>query len=175
MSRPTRAGNPLATPLFAGGLAAVIIVLVGAIFLLPGMLPGASSTPSPSPVPAASGTVSTAPAVTPSPVPTFVRPTPTPAPTFTNYIVRAGDSLTSIARTFVTTPRSIAWWNRGAHPTLDPESPTYDPSHIEPGWVLVLMPGVVVDDANPPTPSPAPPTPTPGPSAAPTASASAGI
>lgn len=173
MSRPERAGNPLATPLFAGGLAVVIVVLVGAIFLLPGMLPGASSTPSPPPV-SASETVSATTPATVSPVPTFVRPTPTPAPTFTSYVVRGGDSLTSIARTFVTTPRSIAWWNRGAHPTLDPESAAYDPSHIEPGWVLVIMRGVIVDDANPPTPSPAPPTPTPGPSATPAPSASAG-
>ena len=63
-------------------------------------------------------------------------------------------SLSSIARAFQTTPRSLAWWNRGTYPTLDPESEAYAPNHIEPGWTLVLIPGVTVDDASPPSPSP---------------------
>jgi hypothetical protein len=32
----------------------------------------------------------------------------------------------------------------------------YDPNTIRVGWVLVILPGIVVDDANPPTPSPGP-------------------
>jgi hypothetical protein len=95
--------------------------------------------------------------------PTFVRPSPRPQPTFTSYVVRVGDSLTSIARAFSTTPRSIAWWNRGTYPTLDPTSGIYDPNRIEPGWILVLIPGTTVDDASPPTPSPGTATPSPGP------------
>jgi len=91
-----------------------------------------------------------------------VRPTPSPAPTFMTYVVRAGDTLTSIAREFRTSARSIAWWNRGAHPSLDPESEAYDPNRIEIGWLLVLLPGMTVDETNPPTPSPGP-TGTPGP------------
>ena len=106
----------------------------------------------------------------PSPSPTsliaatFARPTPSPGATFLTYKVQPGDSLTSIAAKFHTTGRSIAWWNRGTYPTLDPESPGYKPNRIELGWVLTLLPGEVVDEDNPPTPSPAPATPTPLPS-----------
>jgi peptidoglycan/xylan/chitin deacetylase (PgdA/CDA1 family) len=77
-------------------------------------------------------------------------------PTFLSYTVVRGDSLTSIARRFATTGRSIAWWNRTTYPRLDPESPTYAPNRIEIGWVLVLIPGVVVDDQSPPGSSPEP-------------------
>jgi peptidoglycan/xylan/chitin deacetylase (PgdA/CDA1 family) len=93
-----------------------------------------------------------------------------------SYTVRAGDSLNSIADDFATTARSIAWWNRGTYPNLDPQSAGYEPDHIEPGWVLVVIPGVTVDDANPPTPSPGPPTlqPTLGPTAPPGSSPVAG-
>ena len=76
--------------------------------------------------------------------------------------LRVGDTLTSIARAFGTTGRSIAWWNRGTYPSLDPESPGYDPNRLELGWVLVLIPGTTVDEADPPSPSPGPATPTPG-------------
>lgn len=154
--------NPLATPAMAASLAIVLIALAAAIVLIPGLLPGTSAPPTPG---ASTGAPSPTPAGSPTaaPLPSFIRPTPTPAPTFMSYVVRAGDSLTSIARRFETTPRSVAWWNRGAYPSLDPESAGYDPNHIQPGWVLVLIPGVKVDEANPPTPSPGPPTPSPGP------------
>ena len=68
----------------------------------------------------------------------------------------AGDTLNSIATAFRTTARSIAWWNRGTYPSLDPESEAYDPDRLEIGWVLALIPGIVVDENNPPTPSPGP-------------------
>ena len=55
-----------------------------------------------------------------------------------------------------TTARSISWWNRGAYPSLDPESSRYDPGTIRVGWMLVVLPSTVVDEENPPTPSPAP-------------------
>lgn len=102
-------------------------------------------------------------ASTPSPSPSFVRPTPNPSPTFLVYEVRAGDTLTSIAREFGTTARSIAYWNRDQYPSLDPDAPGYDPDRITIGWTLWLIPTAVFDeedllDA----------TPTPGPSAAPT-------
>jgi peptidoglycan/xylan/chitin deacetylase (PgdA/CDA1 family) len=160
----------------AGLLAVVLLALVVAIVVVPGLLPsspgtatpggpGASGAPgaSSSPAPTAAGSP------TPSPLASFVRPTPTPMPTFRIYVVRPGDSLNSIADAFLTSARSVAWWNRGAYPNLDPESEAYDPNHIEPGWILVVIPRVVVDDANPPTPSPGPaaPLPTDGPSAAP--------
>ncbi|HEX9550634.1 MAG TPA: polysaccharide deacetylase family protein [Candidatus Limnocylindrales bacterium] len=161
----------------AAVLGLVVVALVAAILIVPGLLPaGATPTPgasggsSPSASPSAGGSP------TPSPSPTFVRPTPTPLPTFTSYTVRAGDSLNSIADQFATTARSLAWWNRGTYPNLDPQSADYEPDHIEPGWVLVLIPGTVVDDANPPTPSPGPPTaaPTAGPTATPGSSPVAG-
>jgi peptidoglycan/xylan/chitin deacetylase (PgdA/CDA1 family) len=105
--------------------------------------------------------------VTPTaPLPSFVRPTPSPNPTFTTYVVRTGDSLNSIAKQFGTTAPSVAWWNRGTYPSLDPESNAYDPNRLEVGWRLVLIPNTVVDDNNPPTPSPGPST-SPAPSAPP--------
>src|SRR5205814_10026091 len=97
----------------------------------------------------------------------FVRPTPSPEATFVTYQVAAGDSLSSIATKFKTTARSIAWWNRGAYPSLDPESPSYKPNRIERGWLLVILPGEVVDENNPPSPRPAPPSPLASPSPSP--------
>lgn len=152
----------------AGLLAIVVVGLVAWIAFLPLGGPGQTAPPTSSPASGPSATVGPTPGgtavpSTPSPLPSFIRPTPTPLPTFTAYTVQPGDSLTSIAHAFNTTPRSLAWWNRGTYPNLDPESPDYSPNHIEPGWVLAVLPGVIVDDAHPPTPSPGPPTPTPGP------------
>lgn len=119
---------------------------------------------------------------TASAIPTFKRPTPTPQPAFTVYVVRTGDSLTGIAAMFRTSARSIAFWNRGAYPSLDPDSPTYAPDRIAVGWQLRLIPGVEVDedalpDASPAT-TPGGSGPGPGPSATvgiPVAASSAGV
>jgi len=98
----------------------------------------------------------------PSSRPSFVRPTPTPLPTFLVYTVRPGDTLTSIARLFRTTARSIAFWNRTNHPSLDPDSPSYAPDRIQAGWNLFLVPDVELDPEDlPDEPSPAPATPEP--------------
>ncbi|MGP1673729.1 MAG: LysM peptidoglycan-binding domain-containing protein [Candidatus Limnocylindrales bacterium] len=103
---------------------------------------------------ASAGTASATPTATPTPVaaasgsssrPSFLRPTPTPQPTFLAYVVKAGDTLTSIAREQRTTPRSIAFWNREAHPSLDPDAPAYAPNRIEVGWVLLLVPDLEAD------------------------------
>ena len=107
------------------------------------------------------------PTATPAPAgssasPSFVRPTPTPQPTFLAYVVRKGDTLTSIARAHGTTARSIAFWNRTRHPSLDPDSPTYRPDRIDVGWVLLFVPNLELD----PEDLPAEPTPTPAISAA---------
>jgi hypothetical protein len=149
----------LRSPWLTATLAILAIALLAVIVALPQIVATLSATPAPTiaaptptPVPTTAG---------PTPEPTFARPTPSPEPTFTSYTVRPGDSLTSIARVYQTTNRSIAWWNRGTYPSLDPESATYEPDRIEVGWVLVLIPGAVVDDANPPTPSPGPATPAP--------------
>jgi hypothetical protein len=105
----------------------------------------------------------------PTASPSFSRPTPNPSPTFLVYEVRAGDTLTSVARLFGTTARSIAFWNRERYPSLDPDSTDYDPNRIEVGWTLHVIPTEVVDEDELPDPTP---TPTPGASAAPAASAS---
>ena len=150
---PRRRGRSGETRL-AAGLAAILIALVAVVVLVPGIsLPDGSGG---SPTPSASQVAGTQASAGPSVAATFVRPTPTPLPTFVSYRVQRGDTLTLIARTYRTTPRSIAWWNRGSYPTLDPESAKYNPNSIQPGWTLVVIPGTVVDDANPPTPSPAP-------------------
>lgn len=160
------------SPRFTALLAVLVVVLL-AILIAPALnLPRIvfifdepSSPPASASAPAATPSPSSAPSPTASPAgsPTFVRPTPTPAPTFLSYVVQPGDSLGSIARAYGTTARSIAWWNRGTYPSLDPESPDYEPDRIIVGWILVLIPGVIVDDANPPTLSPGPATPSPSP------------
>ena len=173
-------GRSSAGPAIAGALAIVALTMIGAILLVPGLLPGAPETPAPVASCAVSCTPSppagTGPGATASAPASFIRPTPMPEPTFVSYVVRPGDSLGSIARTFATTARSLAWWNRGTYPSLDPESGAYDPNHIEPGWTLVVIPGIIVDDLHPPTPSPglATPSASAGPSASAAASAVAG-
>lgn len=142
-------------------LAVAVTVLVAAC------VPTPANRPSPSPV--GSATPGTPPATLvptptePTPPASFVRPTPTPLPTFLNYTVRAGDTLTSLARVFATDVDSIAYWNRDAYPSLDPDSPTYQPDRIEAGWTLVLIPGVKVDLSEVPlrTPTPGPEAPSP--------------
>jgi len=111
---------------------------------VPGVSGGSPGTPLPSPVPGPSG---------PTPVPSFVRPTPTPAPTFLIYVVKTGDSLGTIARRYGTTARSIAFWNRGSYPTLDPEAANYRPDLVRIGWTLLLIPNVTFDEQSLPGPS----------------------
>ena len=171
----TDARQAVTSPLLTAALAIVVVALAGVV-LLPSILPsGSPGLPGSSSPQAAATTVTPAP--TPTPGLTFGYPTPSPEPTFVSYLVQSGDSLSSIARAFGTTARSIAWWNRGTYPTLDPESPSYAPGSIKVGWRLVLLPGLTVDETNPPSPSPGPPTPVPpspspaSPSTAPTAAA----
>jgi peptidoglycan/xylan/chitin deacetylase (PgdA/CDA1 family) len=90
-----------------------------------------------------------------------------PSPSFTTYIVARGDTLTSIARQFRTTARSLAFWNRATYPSLDPYADDYDPNRIDVGWNLVLVPGAVVDEDTLPSPTPASPRPSPPPTSPP--------
>ena len=129
-----------------------LLVLAGALAL--GLAVGAcdlSALDTPSPRPSIA-------AATPTPVPSFVRPTPTPRPTFLVYVVAPGDTLSSIARGYGTKAQSIAYWNRAAYPTLDPESARYDPNKIKVGWALLLIPNGEVDpeDLPPPAATPTP-------------------
>jgi peptidoglycan/xylan/chitin deacetylase (PgdA/CDA1 family) len=152
--RPRPAGSQrsaLDSPWLAAALVVVVVALVVVVLLVSGLIaPNTGASPSSGP----SSDVATA---SPSPgEPTFLRPTPSPAPSFTAYVARSGDTLNSIAKQFRTTARSIAWWNRGAYPSLDPESDAYNPNRLEVGWVLMVLPDSVVDENNPPTPSPGP-------------------
>jgi peptidoglycan/xylan/chitin deacetylase (PgdA/CDA1 family) len=104
--------------------------------------PGGGTFP---PVPSASGDPGGSPTAS-------ADPTGTPA-TATTYVVRAGDSLSSIARAFQTSARQLQAWNADRYPSL-----ATNPGVIEPGWILIVSgdPGV--------TPLPTPATPTPPPS-----------
>lgn len=142
---------------------------------------GQATSPTGAPAAATSSTTGDAPAPPPAnggptASPSFVRPTPTPSPTFLVYEVQAGDSLTSVARLFGTTARSIAYWNRARYPSLDPDSSNYEPDRIEVGWTLLLIPTEVVDEDELPDSTPTPTTPPPPTSGAGSASpgASAG-
>lgn len=104
--------------------------------------PGTPGPPAPSPE------------ARPTAVSSFGRPTPNPSPTFLAHAVRAGESLTSIARLFGTTARSVAFWNRDRYPSLDPDSATYAPNRIEVGWTLLLIPTEVVNEDELPDPTP---------------------
>jgi len=90
----------------------------------------------------------------PTPVPSFVRPTPTPAPTFLLYVVKRGDNLNTIAHRFGTSGRSIAYWNRGTYPSLDPEASGYSPNLVKVGWTLILIPKVILDEQTLEQPAP---------------------
>jgi len=146
---------PLGSARGSALLAGTLALLVGVSACLPGAGGSASpNQPSGSPTHAAGSP-------TASPPPSFVRPTPTPRPTFVAYVVRTGDTLTSIARSHETTARSIAFWNRAAYPSLDPESEAYEPDRIGVGWTLMLIPGAQYEPADDPSPTPGSPTPSP--------------
>lgn len=115
---------------------------------------GRVDPPTEAPVASAEGATPAASPSGPSSRPSFVRPTPTPLPTFLVYTVRPGDTLTSIARQFGTTARSIAFWNRTTYPSLDPDSQQYAPDSIRAGWNLLLVPDVELDPEDLPEPSP---------------------
>ena len=140
-------------------LAAAAFVAASIAVLAAGCIPPSGRVGSPNGAPDTSASVATPlPSPSgPSERPSFVRPTPTPLPTFLVYTVRPGDTLTSIARLFRTTARSIAFWNRANHPSLDPDSPTYAPDRIQAGWNLYLVPDVELDPEDlPEGPSAAP-------------------
>jgi LysM domain-containing protein len=145
-----RSRVPASATLVALTLVAVFVVLAGCVPEPTNRAPanvGAGATQTPEPTPAG-----------PTPTLSFVRPTPTPQPTFFVYTVARGDTLTRIAKLHGTDGRSIAYWNRLAYPSLDPDSPKYRPNYLLVGWKLQLIPNTVVDpeDLPPggPTPSP---------------------
>jgi Tfp pilus assembly protein FimV len=145
-----RSGTP-PTGLLVAGLALAIATTGCGLGDLPVRPPQSlpPATPGPSPSPTA--------VAPPTPTPS---PRPVPSPTSLVYTVKPGDRLLSIAKRFNTSGRSIAYWNRATYPSLDPDSPNYNPDRIEVGWKLTLTPGVRIDQA---TGSPAAASPTPEP------------
>ncbi|HET9417590.1 MAG TPA: polysaccharide deacetylase family protein [Candidatus Limnocylindria bacterium] len=117
--------------------------------------PPSASTPSVSASASPSDAPSEEPSLSPSPDESEP-PTATPAetPTGTVHVVRAGDTLSAIARAYGTTVEQLQAWNQGRYPSL-----ATNPSVIEPGWELIVSgePGVTPQ----PTPTAAPATPKP--------------
>lgn len=128
----------------AASTAALAVTLTFAAACVP--QPIGRATPDPTATGPATTLAATRAPTGPIPSSSFVRPTPTPLPTFLNYVVKAGDTLTSIAKAHRTTARSIAFWNRTRHPSLDPDTPGYEPDRIRVGWILRLVPGVEIDE-----------------------------
>jgi peptidoglycan/xylan/chitin deacetylase (PgdA/CDA1 family) len=151
------------TARFSGNVA---LLWLGLMLCLSACSPVATSSPSP---PLTSTGGSSSPGGGP---PSFFPLSPAPSPTFMTYTVKAGDSLEGIARRFSTTGRSIAYWNRTIYPSLDPDSPTYEPNRIQVGWALVLIPGQTIDPSD--LPDSAAPSSRPSPSSAPRPSPSSG-
>lgn len=167
-------GAMIAPPRHLATLFALVILLaVALIGCVPDPVGRETQTPA---SPAPSGTATQSPVPTgPTPPPSFVRPTATPLPTFFVHVVAAGESLTSIARRYGTSPFSLAVWNRDTYPSLDPEADGYEPNRIQAGWLLRLIPGREVDpeDLLDPTPSPMTPPTAPPATPAPTTSGAA--
>jgi hypothetical protein len=115
---------------------AVLVLAVAVVAVVAGACLPSAIRPTPAPV-VTPTPEPTAPPPTPSPLP----PTPTPGPAFVMHKVVRGDTLTSLARKYQTTGRSIAYWNRDEYPSLDPESPDYAPDNLKRGWVLRILPG----------------------------------
>ena len=137
----SRRGRPMwASAALAALLGAILVGLVVAAVVLPGLIgPSASEAPTASASPSLVAASASA-APTPSPSPT-ASPSATPLPSVLEVRVRSGDNLNVIADRYGTDPRSIAFWNRDRYPTLDPQSPDYEPDQIQVGWTLVVYPG----------------------------------
>jgi peptidoglycan/xylan/chitin deacetylase (PgdA/CDA1 family) len=131
------------------------------LILLVGLLVTACSSPQASPSPSGSVpggifTPSPSPSDTPAETPSAPPASPAESPDGTTYTVRAGDSLSAIARSFATTVEQLRAWNAARYPSL-----ATNPNLIEPGWVLIVSGDPNVTPL--PTPSPPPPTPRPTP------------
>jgi peptidoglycan/xylan/chitin deacetylase (PgdA/CDA1 family) len=81
---------------------------------------------------------------------------PSPSPSLDEegsyYTVRAGDSLSSIARAYGRTSQQLQAWNARRYPSL-----LTSPNIIEPGWILVVRGDPDVTPVPTPSPRPAPP------------------
>jgi len=104
------------------------------VALLVGCSTGTSTTSSPTSEPTPFGTVSSD---APSPSAIVATPTQAPSPSIspagTTYQVRAGDTLSSIARHFGTSVAQLQSWNADRYPGL-----AVNPNVVQPGWVLLV-------------------------------------
>jgi peptidoglycan/xylan/chitin deacetylase (PgdA/CDA1 family) len=90
-----------------------------------------SLTPSGAPASPSASSAGTAPS---HPAPSVsTGPRASPAPGGTTYIVRAGDTLSSIARAWGTTIAQLQTWNAGRYPSL-----ATDPNRLVTGWILIV-------------------------------------
>jgi LysM domain len=137
----------------AGLLGLLLVGLIAAIAIVPGL--GIQITIAPIGATATVGAAASEAPVSaaPSVSPTFSRPTPTIQPSPLQYVVKSGDTLLGLGKRYETTGRSIAFWNRDRYPTLDPDSPRYNPNDLQVGWILAITPGIVVDESTLPGPS----------------------
>jgi hypothetical protein len=164
MTEPTALPRPEPTP----RAIAAIVCRAAALALLAIAVTGCSLAIGP----VTTDTPSTPPP-TPTPRPTIGIPSPTPQPTFFLYVVKARDTLTSIATHYRTSALSLSYWNKDRYPTLDPDSTDYDPNRIQAGWQLRLVPGGLTDGEDLATPTPVPsPSPVESPSTSPSPSGS---
>ena len=126
-------------------LLAALLVLVVAGVACGGGEGGETQSPSPSTTATASATPTASATVTPTPTPQPSGNEPTLPPTGVTYIVKAGDTLYSIAQRFGVTVDAIAAANNIS-----------DPTKIEVGQVLII-PGVTATPTVIPTVTPTPP------------------
>ena len=110
--------------------------------------------PSTSPTPSTSASASELPSPSASPTPlgsagesASAVPSAFDGGTGTTYTVRAGDTLSSIARAWGTTVAQLRAWNATSYPSL-----VTDPNALEVGWILI----VAGDPAATPLPTPVP-------------------
>jgi peptidoglycan/xylan/chitin deacetylase (PgdA/CDA1 family)/LysM repeat protein len=124
--------------------AAAVLVLASACSSVPGPSRGETGSVSGEPSAAATpfGTLSSDPSVA---------PTTPEAPSGTTYIVRPGDTLSSISRAWGPAVAQLQAWNGNAHPSL-----LTDPNTLLVGWVLVVAaePGTTPMPTVAPTPAP---------------------
>jgi peptidoglycan/xylan/chitin deacetylase (PgdA/CDA1 family) len=120
----------------------------GAAFVLCLVLGACSGGVSPNPGPA-SVTPSASASASASADPTPATPMATATAGSTTYTVRRGDTLSSIARAWVTTVTQLQAWNADRYPSL-----TDDPDSLQAGWVLIVAADA---GATPPPPSTPPP------------------
>jgi peptidoglycan/xylan/chitin deacetylase (PgdA/CDA1 family) len=145
--------------------AAALPVLLALLVLLSACSTGESPIPSASsPSVSAPASPSEAPSERPSSLPSpdaseTPSATPLETPSGTTYVVRAGDSLSAIARSYGTTVEQLQAWNQDRYPSL-----ATNPSVIEPGWELIVSGDPGVTPRPTPTAAPATPKATPPPS-----------